>query len=252
MGGRGGSSGQAERARRSGGGDGMGGGTQDGHNPWRTVEDIQNQLGISYEEAKGLREAIDSDIGGFSYGWDGNIRKLQNGFSEQVILSDWETQKAINDNFGGDAKAYMTELRKKAANCEKLIDSAPKWNGGELRRGLHSMPKEVLEDLTRVGDVVDLNAGTASWTTNPKVANNFAGYYGHSAPAGSFVAHVESGTRRGTSIKNLSHFNSEDEVLCSRKEAFQCLRVETRPNGEVHAYYKVVSTNVDWDKVKKK
>lgn len=253
MGGRGGSSGQNAREQRTRGGDGMGGGTQTEHNPWKTAEDIKNQLGVSEDVAKDFRDAIyepENDKGGFTYGWDKVIRAYQNGELDKMLNTS-KVDKIIRRDYGGDTDAYVRDVVKKATNCEKLIDAAPKWNGGELMRGFSGLDAKTLADLTTPGVLIDLNHGTASWSTKESVARSFAEYSSFmpfGAPAGSFVAHVESGTRRGTSIKNLSFYDGEDEVLCSAKEAFVCTRVEKRPNGEVHAYYDVVKTNHNWKK----
>lgn len=253
MSGHGAWSGQGARPQKTRGSDGMGGGTQSGHAAWGSASDIASTLGVSDSKARDYWDAINGDEdGGFTWGWDSNIRKYQNGASQSEITSDAKTRQVINDKFNGSESAYMAELRKKANNCESLIDASPKWNGGELSRGYLKLSPSTLAELTTVGNVVDLNAGTASWTTSSRVSNNFAHYYGGSAPSGSLVAHVVSGKRRGTSVKGLSHFQSENEILCSKREAFECLRVVRKPNGEVHAYYRVVSTDMDWDKYKNK
>lgn len=232
------------------GSEGMGGGTQDQHNRWGTAAQIRMQLKIGAAEAKDLKNAIyEPQNGGFTWGWDSVIRAYENGASESDIMKLTagkydNVQKLVDAKYGGDRSAYMKEVAKKARNCEKLIDLAPKWNGAELTRGFKKLDASTFADLTRVGSVVDLNNGTASWTTTEDVARGFAGYK-LGTPTGSFVAHC-SGARRGTSIRNLSRFKREDEVLCSKNEAFQCVRVERRKNGEVHAYYRLIDANHDW------
>ena len=243
-------SGQEERMQRSAGGDGMGGGTQTAHMSWYDAEDIADALGVSKETAEDFYHAVsgngekygDDAEGGFTFGWDNAIRHLQRGASENEILSLYGAREAIDTKFGGDKNAYMDMLRKKSADVERLIDASPKWQGGETFRGFKNMPASKLAELTTVGNVVDLNNGTASWTSNENVARRFAS----SGQNSSFVAHVSAGTRRrGTSIKNISLFNSEDEILCSKNEQFICTRTERR-NGRLHAYYELVDTNYRW------
>lgn len=243
------SSGQEPRRRRAAN-DGMGGGVQDAHNPWRNAKDIQDAIGVSEQEADDFYHAVsgngkrygDDAEGGFTYGWDNAIRHLQRGASEKEILSLHGTREAIDSKFGGDKDAYMKMLRKKTADVERLIDKSPKWQGGETFRGFKHLPASVIDQLTTVGNVVDLNNGTASWTTDASVASRFAS----SGANSSFIAHVAAGTkRRGTSIKNLSLFNSESEVLCSKNEQFICTDVKWI-GGKKHAYYELVDTNYRW------
>ena len=246
MSGHGSWSGQGKREQR--GGDVMSGATQDQHADWSSAEDIAAELGVSIEEARDLHDAIDSDIGGFSHGWDSVIRAYQQGKTREEILKMDDVKYAIYDNFGGDIDAYMDELVKKATNCEKLIDKAPKWNGGELTRGYYDMPDDVIAALTTPNSLINLNLGTASWTTDPSVSEGFSHHgdgTGHR-----FIAHC-TGERRGTSIRNLSAFDFEDEVLCSAKEGFEFVRMETASDGAIHAWYKVSDHNVDWGYSKK-
>ena len=251
MSGHGGFSGQTVREQRDEN-EGMGGGTQTKHNDWKTVEDIQRALGVSEDEARDFKNALNSDTDetGYTNGWDKVIRAYENGEMDRMLQTA-KVNRIINQKYGGDTQAYVDSVAKKAKDCERLIDMSPKWNGPELMRGYKGLDQDALTQLTTPGVLIDLNRGTASWTSKESTARSYAGYTNYmptGAPKGGFVAHVESGTRRGTSIKNLSFFKSEDEVLCSSKEAFVCVRVETRPNGEVHAYYDVVETNHKWKK----
>lgn len=250
MGGRGGSSGQAERARRSGGGDGMGGGTQTGHNPWRTVDDIQKQLGVSREVAQDYYDAVNGGVdGGFTRGWDGAIRAYEHGSLDDYIDNDFNAQDVISMKYNGDRDAYKKAVIKKADDCEKLIDAAPKWNGGELMRGF-DLPPDKIAQLTEPGMEINLNWGTASWTTDRDTAvGTFAGYGSHG-----LVAHVV-GERRGTSIDGISHFSGqynqfgggEWEVLCSKRESFEFIRKTVDADGFTHAWYRLVSKDKDWN-----
>ena len=227
---------------------GAGGETQTAHADWSNAEDIKNALGVSGAKAQDYWDAVNGgDNGGFTRGWDTQIRDYETMNRDDFLDKH---RYEVDSLYGGDKDAYLRAVGKKARDCESLIDDSPKWNGGELTRGFKHMDDNTLAQLTTVGAKVDLNHGTASWSTNENVAKSFANYYGYGAPSGSFVAHVEGGARRGTSIRGISQFHSEDEVLGSKNEAFICTRVETRPNGEVHAYYDVVDTNYNWKKRK--
>lgn len=241
-------SGQEARTQRSSNSNGMGGGTQTTHMAWSDAEDIEDALGVSSQQARDYFNAVNGgDNGGFTRGWDTQIRDYQTLSTDDFLDKN---RFVIDSKYGGNEEAYIRAVSKKARDCESLIDASPKWNGGELSRGFKNLDSDTLAQLTTVGAKVDLNYGTASWSTSEDVARGFARYYGYGAPNGSFVAHVESGTRRGTSIRGLSHYYEENEVLCSKNEAFICTKVETRPNGEVHAYYDVIDTNYNWKRKK--
>lgn len=240
------SSGQKSRQQRS-----SGGGTQDAHNPWHTVDDIQKQLGVSREVAQDYYDAVNGGAdGGFTRGWDGAIRAYEQGNLDDYIDSNFRAQDVINMKYNGDRDAYRKAVVKKADDCEKLIDAAPKWNGGELMRGYSLSPKEIA-DLTETGREINLNWGTASWTTDADVAKyQFAG-----SGQNGLIAHVV-GERRGTSIDGLSHFSGqyadykgagEWEVLCSKHESFECVGKTVDPDGLTHAWYRVVSRNRNWE-----
>ena len=199
------------------------------------------RTGVSMEKAEEFKDALDGATGGFTWGWDRAIRAYQRGATKEDIKALPKTMDAIADNFGGDENAYFAALSSKASLCEELIDRSPKWNGSELQRGFNNLDERTMQRLTSTepGTIINLNAGTASWTTDQYTAEGFAGH-----GSGSLVAHV-TGERRGTSIRAGSHFFGEEEVLCSRREAFRCVRVE-KHGSTTHAYYEVVDTDYDW------
>ena len=216
--------------------------TQKGHPSKYDAASLAARTGVSTEKAQEFIDAIHGgSIGGFTWGWDGVIRAYQNGATRAQILSMHHTKETIQNKFGGDENAYFAALRRKASGCEELIDRSPKWNGKELTRGFHGLDNATIDALTNTdpNTLINLNRGTASWTTSVSVARSFASSsYG-------FIAHV-SGERRGTSIKAGSHYKGESEVLCSRREAFRCTRWEKHSDGYIHAYYEVVDTDYDW------
>ena len=208
--------------------------------------ELAARTGVSEKKAQDFKNALYEDgIGGFTRGWDGVIRAFQRGDGKEAIKKMKGTLNAIKNNFGGDENKFFSALRKKANDCEELIDRSPKWSGGELFRGYNDLSPQTMAALTNTDKdaIINLNAGTASWSTSSYVARNFANM-GNNPSGGRLIAHV-SGERRGTSIKNGSYYNHEDEVLCSRREAFRCVKTEVI-NGYTHAWYEVVDTDYDW------
>lgn len=253
MGGHNRSSGQTARRRRERGVP-YNNDTQSHHATWFDADDIKDRLGVSEQQAQDYFDAVNGGSnGGFTKGWDAVIRAYEQGLSVDEIMNmsagyHQTVQELVDVKYNGDRKAYMAEVAKKARNCESLIDASPKWDGGELMRGFKYLDADTFNALTTVGAKVDLNRGTASWSTDEEIARSFAN--GAKSP-GSFIAHCSS-PRRGTSIRNLSHYDYEEEVLCSSHEAFICTGVRKDSQGRTHAYYDLVDTNYDWSSVWKK
>lgn len=218
--------------------------TQSSHPYGGSAADIMSRTGVSAEKADQFYDAINGGSeGGFTRGWDSVIRAYQRGATRKEILDMPGTKSSISSNFGGNESAFFAKLAQKSSACEELIDRSPKWKGKMLYRGFRGLDSETISRLTDTtpGTLINLNAGTASWTTSSTVASNFS-----SGWSGRLIAHVSgSENRRATSIKASSHYKSEDEVLASRREAFVCTKVVNK-GGVVHAYYKVVDTDYDW------
>ena len=106
-----------------------------------------------------------------------------------------------------DSPAYQ-----KAVAIENFIKQSPNWNGGELYRGVH-LPSASLKHL-KEGGRIDMK-GMSSWTSDPKIAQNFAKA---NMKGESSVLFKVSGTKQGASVTHLSRFGKkEGEVLISGK-----------------------------------
>ena len=96
----------------------------------------------------------------------------------------------------------------------------PKWDGGDTYRGM-SLSKNDLQRLINEGKSGNINnLGTASWSTDISVANNFSGFHiGEMNDSGELrtekVVLVCKKQARGTSIRFLSNYQNEHEILCS-------------------------------------
>lgn len=214
------------------------GGEQTGHNPWRDEVDISDQLGVSIEEARDMFEAIQ----GFTFGWDTVMRARQRGADVDEILEIHGTKAAIRDEFGGNVDAYMKELDKRVANADRFLELAPKWNGGELQRGYALTQADV--DKFTSGNIVNLNFGNASWTTDPETSEDFANNNMTYKMPVKFIAHTTD-KRNATSITNLSECPWESEVYGSQGEAFVCTK--TQQIGDfVHGWFDVVDYKHKW------
>lgn len=129
-----------------------------------------------------------------------------------------------------DAKFHNKDAKEKGDRIEEYIHDAPKWgNSGTLYRGIQAK-KDVVDDIInklKAGEAID-QRGTSSWSSREQVARDFAG----KGQSTSIIFRVD-GTMKGTSIKHLSKFASEDEVLVSKEARWRAKKIEQTDNGWV-------------------
>lgn len=126
---------------------------------------------------------------------------------------------------------YHPEFTKKGEIIEEYIDKAPKWQGGTLYRGAKIKQSEVAQ--IKVGTVLN-QGGTSSWTDDLKIANKFADI---SIDAEKYKESVSvifklDETSKGTSIRHISRFFSENEVLVSNKAKQAVSQIEIKRKGK--------------------
>lgn len=167
----------------------------------KTPEDTAKYIGVSVQEAKDMYGAV-KDFTGTTYSL---MRAAQRG--EKV-----------------DAK-----YKRLAELAEGYIDHAPKWGGGVTYRGMALSPSAV--SSIKVGSTFDVNLGTASWSTQEGKAREFATpYNGNKGVV--FVSQTQS---KGTSIKHISYYSNENEVLVSKKAKYTVTSISTKP-GSPYTY----------------
>lgn len=106
-----------------------------------------------------------------------------------------------------------------AKRLEEFIQRSEKWEGSELYRGIKvekNVAKDIIQKATN-GEPMDMR-GPSSWSTKKSTAESFA--------STALDDHVEiifhlGGKANGTSIKHLSKFQHEDEVLLSKNARFE-------------------------------
>lgn len=184
-------------------------------------------LPIDSETAQRYYEAVK----GFSYQWDYEIRQIQ-------------TVKNVTSKHGHTTE----EIVKRAQNLERFISDSPKWQGytGDLSKitiaDLNSLSSREIEatykGLTFRGmnitqDVLDkimsdLNKGecdmlgSASWSTYKRVAVGFT-----NRRTDKRVVFIAKGHEKATSIKYLSEFPAEQEVVASMDCRYKLIKSET-------------------------
>jgi hypothetical protein len=136
--------------------------------------------------------------------------------------------KGIRAASRGEDAQYKDE----ADQCEKFINASPKWAGGQLSRGLKIYDEQKFENMiaaAQEGRPIDLR-GLSSWSSEFENAKSFSG--------GDYPVILRTNkksTNRGTSIRHLSEYRDEDEVLVSSKAKFMPTKMEMK-NGTVIIY----------------
>lgn len=186
------------------------------------IEKVKELTGVTDDqEAADLMDAIF----GFSWQWDYEIRQVQCG-------------NAVTSRHGHTTE----EICKKAQNVENFIAKSPQWKGGKTYRGMSLSPKEVDDLRTQLASGAGNMLGSASWSTTESVSRGFAGMHlNETSPKfgdtkTQRVVLVATSHKKATSIKHLSNFPSEDEVLASFACRYQLVKEEVR--GE-YLYFEV-------------
>ena len=127
----------------------------------------------------------------------------------------WDMRRAIYTN------NFMSEYYEKAVAVEDFIKASPKWAGGTVYRGIH-VDEGFDVSKYKKGAVIDM-MGMSSWTSSSEVAEDFAA-------GGKHIIFVNTSkkSKNGTSVKRLSKFKTEQEVLFSNEARWKVDSQETQ------------------------
>jgi len=168
---------------------------------------IMQQLGIDGDLASRYEVAIDS----YSGSYYSDIRNHQKGRLQTARPASLERYKQWGEDL------------------EQFIDRSPKWGGGTTYRGFSTSPERFEKLMTDMvsGKELDMG-GTSSWSTKKSMATKFS----ETSMAGHYPVILECpGQNRGTSIRAVSRFLEEDEVLVSRHARYKI--TGTRQEGSL-------------------
>lgn len=162
-------------------------------------------------EKEEIAREIEESIYDFTYHWDYEIRAYQSG-----------------KKFHPKAGHSMAQIKKKAGQIEDYIRRAPSWNGGETYRGIELTDAELAPYLNP-GYIFDMR-GLASWTTSMGTADNFA----HKTDDKNHVVFIcKSNQPRGTSIRGVSRYHSENEIITSNTARWRVISAKCfNPQGK--------------------
>lgn len=169
---------------------------------------IQDELGVSFQDAEKYSEAL------------------------YYYTDDFNNVKDIRAYQRGETIKNAPEVAKQEQALEGYIARAPKWSGGETFRGVKLSEKELSQYVA--GSEHDM-LGTSSWSSDEDTAIGYAGY--GNPPSGKRSAVFHSSTQtNGTSVRHLSPFANEDEVLVSKRSKYRVLKVIKSQDGISHIY----------------
>ena len=153
---------------------------------------------------------------------------------------------AYTDDYYFDTKRYQTgrplkgydvdEIKAISDSMEEYIQKAPRWNGGETYRGW-KVSDEQLKSYQE-GNIIDMG-GTSSWSGKESAAKDFATRNLTYERPNSVVFHCPTQSK-GTGIRHLSVFESEDEVLCSMESKYKIQSTSKDDDGIYHVYLEEV------------
>ena len=205
---------------------------------------IQSRLGVDSEQADIIYRAVDdwtgddySSIRAASF-YDTDMSSWPKSLKEVVArVSAGESEGLLTEQYESWSKleslrqtGQLDKMTNDLKVLEKFIADSPKWGGPPTYRGFYTSPERFERLITAMASGKELNLnGPSSWSTSKIAAEKFAkskvGLDGHS------VVLECKGPNRGTSIKALSNFQSEEEVLVSRQARYKILG--TRQEGPV-------------------
>lgn len=177
-----------------------------GHIPHMKGQELYDhtmkELGVSEQEAKDMIK----EVSGYTDGYATDMRTWQQGGKQ------WDMQEMT-----------PKEAQRMSEQVEKYIAKAPKWEGGEIYRGIGISEDEahkLLDDISFSMKPLDMK-GTSSWTSDKSIADDFSEWNG----ADIAVIFKAPGTKKGTSIDHISDF-SQSEVLVSKDARWNVKKIE--------------------------
>jgi hypothetical protein len=180
------------------------------------IERIKKQFpGIGDADAENLAHAAY----GFSRGFDYYINNAQYAWIKGEELTQWG-EMALN----------------RAAWLETHIEKSPKFDSKQtLYRGMSD--NDGLHDYFMNAKVGEIYAPKqlSSTTTNERVAKKFA------MTAKSILLEIEGPHRTGASMRHLSHFAAEDEVVFSARSRFKIISKSIDSDGRLRVKVKVAA-----------
>lgn len=221
----------------------------------KILDDLEQQMKPSKPKkpAKQQQSAADADIGNAKkqmkhkegdYGLDSLYQEPTDKTYDKVakeLKVDKERATELVDGVSSYSDGYYDDIRaasrgehadanskKMAQDVEDFIKASPKWSGGQLHRGIKIYDMndyaKILKNVQN-GKPIDMR-GMSSWSSDKDIAESFA------SGGKKHVVLITNGksTKHGTSIRHLSQYPHEQEVLMSKDALFTPTRMEQNGN----------------------
>lgn len=176
-----------------------------GHLPYmkgqELIDHTMKECGVTEQEAKDMVR----EVSGYTDGYATDMRAWQQ-YGDRYILDEMSSKEA----------------RTMSEQVEKFIEKSPKWEGGDIYRGIgvdEDTAMRILDDIYYSGKPFDMK-GTSSWTSDKSIADDFSEWSG----ADVAIIFKAPGTKKGTSIDHISNF-SQSEVLVSKDARWDVKRI---------------------------
>ena len=139
------------------------------------------------------------------------------------------------------------ENKKRAETLEEFIEKSPQWHGGTTYRGMTLSDSELKDVMNSLRNGTFDNRGTASWSTSESIADGFADDK-HGSLSETYQGETKtnrvvlklSEQKHATSIKHLSHYSHEQEVVASKRCRYRLVKRQERViDGKKYIYLEV-------------
>lgn len=167
--------------------------------------------------------------------------------SEDKAIEYVDSVLAYSENYYSDIKRYQTgrklkyyevdEIKAISDSMEDYIQKAPRWNGGETFRGWKVSDEQLIE--YKEGAIIDMG-GTSSWSGKENVARDFATRNLTYERPNSVIFHCPT-QEKGTGIRHIAVFETEDEILCSMESRYKITQVSKDDDGIIHVFTEEVN-----------
>lgn len=184
------------------------------------------------------QEVIMKELGvtpGMASHYEESVRSFSSQHYHSIRTYQKHHMRGMDPSLDSFFRANPLDLKiaaERAKYLEDYISKAPKWDGGELYRGV--LMTQDMFDTLKVGSVID-QMGASSWSSAYSVADDFMRF----RSGGVRVMFTLDKTDVGTSIKHLSKYSKEDEVLISALASQEIVEIL-----QIGDYYKVIVREV--------
>lgn len=147
----------------------------------------------------------------------------------------YEDIRAVQTGKKKEGSYNYAKYKQEGDTLEGFIKASPKWDGsGTLYRGIdvdNKVAAKIIKDATAHKALNQ--KGTASWSSEEGTAKSFAHWGDGSYNTTSILFVMKGGSMKGTSIKHLSEYSTENEILMSKRQRVKASNVTKTTQGYI-------------------